>query len=111
AGELALRPGTRLFAQRPLQIAFHEAPLDPVHGGAAHRHGAGNLVIVAAGVGGQQYLGSLELAGRMLASAQKRREFAALRLAELDLIAYIHLCLLVASSTDEQLNRMASVSR
>ena len=30
----------------------------------------------------------------MLAAAQKRREFAALGLAEFDPIAYIHLCLL-----------------
>jgi hypothetical protein len=57
---------TRLFAPRPLQIAFHKAPLGPVHGGAANRHRAGDLVIAAAGVGGQQYLGSLELGDRRL---------------------------------------------
>jgi hypothetical protein len=62
AGELALRPRARLFAQRPFQIAFHEAPLGPVHRGAAYRHGAGNLFIAATGVGRQQYLGALELA-------------------------------------------------
>src|SRR5829696_2915318 len=55
-------PRARLFAQRPFQIAFHETPLGPVHGGAAHRYGAGNLLIAAAGVGRQQDLGSLELA-------------------------------------------------
>ena len=80
AGELALRPRTRLFAQRPLQIAFHEAPLGPVDGGAADRHGAGNLLVAAAGVGRQQYLRSLELAGGMLAAAQHRGEFARVRL-------------------------------
>lgn len=30
SGEFAFRSGTRLFAQRPLQIAFHEASLDTV---------------------------------------------------------------------------------
>jgi hypothetical protein len=29
AGELALRPRTRILAQRPFQIALHEAPLGP----------------------------------------------------------------------------------
>jgi hypothetical protein len=41
-------PGGGL-AQRPLQIAFHEAPLGPVRGGTADRHGKGNLLIAAAG--------------------------------------------------------------
>src|SRR6202022_2268474 len=36
AGELALRPRTGILAQRPSQIAFHETPLGPVHGGTAH---------------------------------------------------------------------------
>src|SRR5262249_22302279 len=31
-GELALRAGTRLFAQRSLQVAFDKAPLGPVDG-------------------------------------------------------------------------------
>src|SRR5438445_2621808 len=70
-------PRTRILAQRPFQIAFHEAPLGPVHGGAAHRHGAGNLVIAAAGVGRQQYLGALELAGGALAFAQHLGELTA----------------------------------
>jgi repressor LexA len=47
----------------------------------------------------------------MLAAAQKRREFGPLGLAEFNPIAYIHLCLLVIRGTDEQLNRMAGVSR
>ena len=47
----------------------------------------------------------------MLASAQKRREFPALCLAELDSIAYIDLCLLGVRGADEQLNRMSGVSR
>jgi len=32
AGELSVRAGARLLAQRSLQIAFHEAPLGPVYG-------------------------------------------------------------------------------
>src|SRR5882757_5374461 len=63
ASELALCAWTRILAQRPFQIAFHEAPLGPVHGGAAHRHRAGNLFIAAAGIGRQQDLGALEFAG------------------------------------------------
>src|SRR5580692_5326510 len=111
AGEFALRPRTRLFAQRPLQIAFHETPLGPVHCGAANRHRAGNLVIAAAGVGGQQYLGSLELAGGMLAPAQHRGERLAFGLAQFNSISYIHLDLLVGGpneSTDESKIRRCS---
>src|ERR1700730_15901364 len=59
AGELALRPRTRFLAQRPFQIAFHEAPLGPVYRRAAYRHRARNLFVAAAGIGRQQYLGSL----------------------------------------------------
>ena len=47
----------------------------------------------------------------MPASAQKRREFGALGLAELDPITYIHPYLLLVRGTDKQLNRMAGVSR
>jgi hypothetical protein len=47
----------------------------------------------------------------VLASAQKRRELGAFGLAQLDSIAYVHSCLLVIRGTDEQLNRMADVSR
>ena len=47
----------------------------------------------------------------MLPAAQKRRQFGALGLAELNPITYIHLCLLIDRGTDEQLNRMAGVSR
>ena len=48
---------------------------------------------------------------RTPASAQKRREFGALGLAELDPITYIHPYLLLVRGTDKQLNRMAGVSR
>src|SRR6202158_1820585 len=72
AGELAPRPRTRILAQRPFQIAFHEAPLGPVHGGTAHRHCARNLFIAAAGIGREQYLGALEFADGPFALAQHR---------------------------------------
>ena len=95
AGELARSAWTRLLAQRPLQIAFHEAPLGPVHGGTAHRYRAGNFLVAAAGIGRQQDLGALELAGGPFAIAQHRGEFTAFGLAQFDPITYIHLDLLV----------------
>jgi hypothetical protein len=62
--------------------------LGPVHGRAAHCHGACNLVVAVASIGRQQDLCSLELARRMLAAAEKRRQFYALGLAEFNPIAY-----------------------
>src|SRR6195256_5761254 len=44
----------------------------------------GNLVIAAAGIGRQQYLGSLELAGGSFAFAQHRGKFTAFALAQFD---------------------------
>ncbi len=41
AGELALRAGSRLLAQRPFQIAFDEPPLGPIHRRAADRRRTG----------------------------------------------------------------------
>jgi len=90
AGELALRSRTRLLAQRPFQIAFDKTSLGPVHGGTAHRHGAGNLFIAVAGIGRQQDLSPLELAGGSFALAQHRGEFTAFGLAQFDPITYIH---------------------
>src|SRR3984893_9125033 len=112
ARELALRPRPGVLAQRPFQIAFHEAPLGAVHGGAAHRHGAGNLLVAAAGVRRQQYLGALELAGGSLAFTQHRGELAAFGLAQFDMIKYIHLGLLVGapdeSTYESKIRRCAS---
>src|SRR5206468_8375681 len=90
ARELALRSRTQLVAQRPFQIAFHEAALDPVHGRAAYADAPCDLLVAGTGIGGQQDLRSLELARRMLAAAEQRPEFRALDLAEVDPIAYIH---------------------
>src|ERR1700730_17154931 len=111
ARHLAARSWARLFAECRLQVAEHKAALGPVNGGTAHAHAACNLFVAGSGVGRQQNLRPLELARRMLASAQKGRELGALGLAELDPIAYIHPCLLLVRGTDEQLNRMAGLSR
>src|ERR1700755_2430596 len=43
AREFTLCSGTRLFAQRPLQIPFHEASLGAVHGRAAHANAPGDI--------------------------------------------------------------------
>jgi hypothetical protein len=51
ARELAFRPGTLLLAQRPFQIAFHEAALGPVHGRAAHADAHGDLLVAGPGIG------------------------------------------------------------
>ena len=82
AGELALGPGARLLAQRPLQIAFHEPPLGPVHRRAADPDTGGDLLVADARVRRQQDLRPLELARRLLAAAQKRPEFIALVLGQ-----------------------------
>jgi hypothetical protein len=115
AGELALRPRTRLLAQRPLQIAFHQAPLGPVHGGTAHRHRARDLFIAAAGIGRQQDLGALEFAGGSFAFAQHRSELIAFGLAQFDPITYIHLDLLVGgpdeSTNESKIGRCAQPLR
>src|SRR6266487_2649022 len=111
ARELAARSRTRLFTERGLQVADDKAALGPVHGRAAHADAGRDLLVTGARVGSQQNLRALELARRMFAPAQKRRECAALGLAEFDPITYIHLCLLVVRGTDQQLNRMAGVSR
>jgi len=77
---------------------------------AADAHTGCNIIVADPRVCGQQNLRPLELARRLLAAAQKRREFAAFGLAQFDPIAYIHPCLLLVRGTDEQLNRMAGVS-
>src|SRR4030081_1172209 len=88
ARELAGRARTRLFTQRLFQIAHQEAALGPVHGRPAHADADRDVLVAGARVGSQQNLRALELARRMLAAAQERREFAALGLAEFDAVAY-----------------------
>jgi hypothetical protein len=104
-------PRTRLFAQRLLQVAFDKASLGPVHGRPANPDAHGDIVVARPRVPRQQNLSPFELPCRVLTPAQKRAKFVALVLGQLDTIAYIHLCLLMDRGTDEQLNRMAGVSR
>jgi Predicted Permease Membrane Region len=87
--EFAFRAGAWFLAERPLQIAFHEAPLGPVHGGTADCHGAGNLLVAAAGRR-QQYLSSLELTGGVLAPAHQGVELTALSLASFVALTGLH---------------------
>src|SRR5262249_33285660 len=104
AGELALCPGTGLFAQCPLQVALNEAPLGPVHRGPANPNTHGDILIADPRVRGQQDLCSLELPRRLLAPAQRRLKLGTFVLGQIDTIAYIHLSLLVGDpveSTDE----------
>jgi hypothetical protein len=68
-------------------------------------------LVSGSGIGGQENLRQLELARRMLPAAHKRRQFGALGLAEFNPIPYTHVCLRIDRGTDEQLNRMAGVSR
>src|SRR5277367_5667591 len=103
-----------LLAQCPLQITLHETPLGPVHGGASHRHSAGNFLVAAAGIGCQQDLGPLELVRGALTFAQQRGQFVPFSLAQLDPITYIHPGLLVGEpdeSTNESEIRRRSPPR
>lgn len=90
AGQFALCARTRLLAQGPIQIAFHEAALGPADGGEADTHGPRNLLVATAPIGRQQNLRPLELAGGMLAATEHRRQFVPLGLAQFDPITYIH---------------------
>src|SRR5215469_12905726 len=49
ACKFALRTRTQLFAQRPLQIAFYETSLGPVHGRASHAEAPCNLLVAGSG--------------------------------------------------------------
>ena len=78
AGELAVCSRARLFAERRLQVAKHEAALGPIDGRAAYPDVPGDLFIAGAGVRSQQNLRALELTRRVLAAAEKRLEFLTL---------------------------------
>ena len=62
AGQLALRPGTRLLAERRPQAHLHEAALGAVDRGAADHHRRRNGLVALAGIGSEQDLRPLELA-------------------------------------------------
>ena len=76
--------------------------------GAAYTNALGDLLVAGHGIGSQQNLCSLELAGRMPAATEQCLEFGALDLAEFDPIVFIA-CFL-GRGTHEQPNRMADVS-
>ena len=90
AGELALGPGTGLFMQGLPESALHEVALGPVDGRAAYTEALGDGLVRHPGVGRQQDLSSLELAGCMLATAEQRPKLRTLGFAQLDPITYVH---------------------
>jgi len=71
AAELALRTGAGLLGERLVEIAFHEAAPGPVDGRAAHAQALGDGVVRHPGIGREQDLGALELAGCMPAAASR----------------------------------------
>src|SRR5271157_4274404 len=92
---LRFAPGRGSSLERRLQVAEDEAALSPIDGRAAHANIGRDRLVAGAAIRRQQYLRPLEPACRMLAAAQKLRQFGAFGLAEFDPIAYIHPCLLV----------------
>ena len=80
----------RLLVQGGFEMAFNQATLGPVNGRAADSHGRGNIVVAEPAVGGEQDLGSFELAGAMPAAAHQRGEFTPLGFAQFDMVAYVH---------------------
>src|SRR3954447_24160642 len=90
AGQLALGTGTGLLGERLVEIAFHEAAPGPVDGRAADAKALGYGVVRQSGIGCEQDLSALELAGRMPAAAQQRLELDALGFAQVDPVAYVH---------------------
>jgi hypothetical protein len=73
AGQLTVSTCPRLLVQGGFEIAFNEAALGPVNGRAADSHSSGNLFVAEPAVGGQQNLGSFDLAGVMLAGSPAAR--------------------------------------
>src|SRR4051794_39523177 len=102
---LAPGAGTGLFMQGLPESALHEVALGPVDGRAAHTEALGNGLVRHPGVGRQQDLSSLELAGCMLATAEQRPKLRALGFAQLDPITYVHLA---SPSREAQMNRSCS---
>jgi hypothetical protein len=69
AGQLALRAGTCLFAQRPLQVAFDKAPPGSVDRGPADPDAGGDVLVADTCGRGQRDLCSLEFPRRLLADS------------------------------------------
>src|SRR4051812_22885590 len=85
------------------EVALHEAALRAVDGRAAHAEALGHGLVRHPGIGREQDLSSLELAGRMPATAQQGLEFGALGVAQVDPVVYVHLRLSVARGADESI--------
>src|SRR3954447_24189193 len=90
AGKLAGSSGTGLLGQGLVEIAFHEAALGPVDGRSADAQALGDGIVRHSGIGSEQDLGALELAGCMPAAAQQGLELTALGFVQLDPVAYVH---------------------
>src|SRR5215208_5344975 len=84
------------------ESALHEVALGPVDGGAPYTEALGNGLVRHPGVGRQQDLSSLELAGCMLATAEQRPKLRTLGFAQLDPITYVHFA---SPSREAQMNR------
>ncbi len=108
AGQLTIGACPRLLVQGGFEIAFNEAALGPVNGRAADSHSSGYIVVTEPAVGGEQNLGSFELAGVMLAAAHQRGEFTSLGFAQFDMVAYVHPGLLAnrEAQTNQALNQL-----
>jgi hypothetical protein len=63
AGQLTISAGPWLLVHGGFEIAFNEAALGPVNGRAADSDSSGNIVVAETTVGGEQDLGSFDLAG------------------------------------------------
>src|SRR3954469_24279433 len=82
--------GTGLLREGLVKITLHEAALGAVDGRAADAEALGNGLVRHPGIGREQDLSSLELAGRMPATAEQGLELGALGVAQLDPVAYGH---------------------
>ena len=90
--EFARCAGSRIFAERGLQITFDEPAFSPVHRRSADGNAGGNVLIANAGVGSQQDLRPFELTRGVHAAGQQRSdsELVAFGLAQFDSVTYIH---------------------
>src|SRR5215469_4581116 len=109
AGELARRARTRLLAERGFQIAFDKTPLGPVYRRTGNGEAGRDRLVADTRIGCQQDLRPLQLARRVLATAQQRGQLLALALVQLDPVTYIHRCPpAVEGTTDESGTRPGS---
>src|SRR4051794_34504332 len=106
--QLARGTRTRFLAEGGLQIAFHEAPLGPIHRRAADRDDPRDLLVTHPGIRRQKDLRALELACRVLAAAQQRRQLGAFGFIEFHPVAYVHRRSPAVEDDDESCRRIGS---